>query len=197
MSAVARARTKNTMYARRLAIYLNAGPPTALFGGVRRAQAFIMTTVMHHDSSNAAWHWQIDSNPKGFVSHRYGDDPVGYAGDMRSATGDYLNIRNVALQQIEAQTEKLKGLLNPSGGKAKNLQVTLINPMPSANRDYAIAAGLSNLDQWDAQINSKFLMGAQAWFDYWHNGFNAAMKSGFNWEHTLINSAVMTLKPME
>lgn len=194
MSAVARARTKNTMYVRRLRIYLNAGPPTVLFGGVRKAQAFIMTTVMHHDSSNAAWHWQIDDDPKSF-SKRYGEGPIGIAGEFRSESGDYSSIENVAKTRLKEQSKGFREFIDPMGDY-KNLRVTLINTMPIDEKNYAIAAGLSNFSYWNDVIEAEFKKGAQAWFDHWHNGFNDAMKSGFNWDDYVKNLSA-TLRPID
>lgn len=150
----------------KIAGWLKQAPKVVLQAAVTRTHSTVMQSQfmggkMMHDSSNAAYNWQVslDGSVGRFIDAK-GVSPVGESGDQRTRTGKMSEVASVVAKRLSDDANKLDRAI---WGAANIDKVSLVNPISgyyavNANLDeayaghfwkqYATAAAQSAFDSW-------------------------------------------------
>ena len=147
--------------------WLRQGPKVILQAVVTRTHSTVMQSEdmggqMMHDSSNAAYNWQISLPGRPSYINYKGRSPVGNEGAQRTISGNSFDIMRVISKRISDDSKKLDRAI---WGKVSISKVALINPIYG---DYAANA---NLDEavMSAYWKPSALIAAQQAFNSWHS----------------------------
>lgn len=153
----------------RITNWLSQGPKVCLQAAVTRAQSEVMQSEhiggqMMHDSSNAAYNWQIslDGSIPSQIDSK-GKSPVGNEGDQRTRMAKTSDIIKTVLKRLSDDANKFDRAI---WGAASISKVSLVNPIGgyyaiNAQLDEAVAGRF-----WRPQVD----MAVRSAFDAWYTG---------------------------